>query len=495
MTGGRVLSAYLSDMRLELTKMARTPAFAIPTILFPALFYLLFGIAMGGGRGDAQFAIQALARWSMFGTMAPGLFGFGVSLAFERENGQMILRQALPMPAGSYLIARMINAMAFVAISTLLMLAIAVFIGHLPVSVGQALRLLLVNVTGVLPFCAIGLFVGSVISGQAAPAIINIIYLPMAFLSGVLFPIPVKFLQLIQPLWPSYHLGQLTLGAVGGTWMGELSHHIAALVGITVLFFILAMRKLGNRGISLLGRSGPTGTAMPLRRAVGLVMLAASIGLVLLGIMGGNAPHTANVAATSKGDSVDGSAAPPVAEASTAPLGVAAPVSPVIAEFDGGSAAAAYGIGFTATDDKMRGGNSSVSQRLVDGGADHTRAALEVTGDVGTAIQYPFVGTSFLPNGKPQADFLNQGYMDYSSRHTLRFDARGDGKNYMVVIMGPRVDAMPGMYGFVAGPEWHEVRVPLQDMGGVDLHRVKVISIGSMSPGEFRFQIDGVRIE
>jgi ABC-2 type transport system permease protein len=494
MTRGRVFAAYLGDMRLELTKMARTPAFAVPTILFPAMFYLLFGVLMGGGRGDAQFAIQALARWSMFGTMAPGLFGFGVSLAFERENGQMILRQALPMPAGSYLIARMVNAMVFVGISTLLMLAIAMFVGHVPLTVAQALRLVLVNITGVLPFCAIGLFLGSVVSGQAAPAIINIIYLPMAFLSGVLFPIPVKFLQQIQPLWPSYHLGQLSLSAVGGSWTGQLSHHIAALVGVTVLCFILAMRRLGSRGISLLGRSR-TGVVLPLRRALNLGVMVAAIGLVLLGVMGGTAPHAANAAATSKGDSVDGSAAPPVADASTAPLGVAAPASPVIAEFDNGSADAAYGIGFTATDDRMRGGNSTVSQRLVEGGADHSKAALEVSGDVGTAIQYPFVGTSFLPNGKPHADFLNQGYMDFSSRHTLRFDARGDGKNYMVVVMGPRVDAMPGMYGFVAGPEWQEVRVPLHDMGGIDLQRIKVISIGSMSPGDFRFQIDGVRIE
>jgi hypothetical protein len=174
---------------------------------------------------------------------------------------------------------------------------------------------------------------------------------------------------------------------------------------------------------------------------------------------------------------------------------VAAPESPVIAEFDDGSTRAAYGIGFTATDDKSRGGNSTVSQRLVEGGADHTRAALEVSGDVGTAIQYPFVGTSFLPNGQPQVDFLKQGFMDYSTRHTLRFRARGDGKNYLVVIMGPQVDAIPGMYGFVAGPEWQEVRVPLHDLGGVDLQRVKAISIGSMTPGEFRFQIDGVRIE
>ena len=102
MSRSRVFAAYLGDIRYELTKMARTPAFAVPTIIFPAMFYLLFGILAGGGRGNAPFALQALARWSVFGAMAPGLFGFGVSLAFEREQGLLILRQALPMtPPGS----------------------------------------------------------------------------------------------------------------------------------------------------------------------------------------------------------------------------------------------------------------------------------------------------------------------------------------------------------------------------------------------------------
>jgi len=497
MSGSRVFAAYLGDIRFELLKMTRTPAFAVPTIIFPAMFYLLFGVLVGGGTKDPQFMLQGLARWGVFGVMAPGLFGFGVSLAFEREQGQLVLKQALPMPSGSYLVARMVNAMVFVLVSALLLIGIAVFVGHTPLGFGAALRLLLVDVLGVLPFCAIGLFVGALISGQAAPAIINLIYLPMAFLSGLLVPLQFlpRALQTLGPIWPPYHLTQLSAAAVGVPWTGSIGSHLAALVGVTVLFFMLAMRRLGSRGISLLGPASPAGTTLPLRRAVNLVVMAIAIGLVAFGVLGGNTPHAANVAATSKGESVDGSAAPPVADQSTAPLGVAAPDSPVIAEFDGGSANAAYGIGFTAVDDKGRGGDSTVSQELVDGGASSSKAALEVSGEVGTAIQYPFVGTSFLPNGKPQVEFLDQGFMDYSSRHTLRFDARGDGKSYMVVIMGPRIDAIPAMYGFVAGPEWQEVRVPLQELGGVDLKRVKVISIGSMSPGQFRFQIDGVRIE
>ncbi len=71
----------------------------------------------------------------------------------------------------------------------------------------------------------------------------------------------------------------------------------------------------------------------------------------------------------------------------------------------------------------------------------------------------------------------------------------GDGQSYTVVIMGPQLDTIPAMYSFKAEAAWQDVTVPLNEMANVDLKRVKVISIGSMHPGPFRFEIDRVRIE
>ena len=259
MDRARVLGAYLGDIRVEIMKMARTPAFAIPTILFPLMFYMLFGVVMGGAGGDPQRGLYALAGYAVFGTMGPGLFGFGVSLAFEREQGLLTFRQALPAPPGGYLLGRMVNAMLFVSISAALLLALAVTAGHAPLSFGQAIQLFIVNVLGVLPFCALGLFFGTLASGNAAPAIINMVYLPMAFLSGLWVPMQFlpKLIQQMAPLWPAYHLAQLSLSAVDAPSRGSTATHLAALVGLTVLSFFIAMRRLSNRGISLLGPGMP----------------------------------------------------------------------------------------------------------------------------------------------------------------------------------------------------------------------------------------------
>jgi hypothetical protein len=175
-----------------------------------------------------------------------------------------------------------------------------------------------------------------------------------------------------------------------------------------------------------------------------------------------------------------------------APAGVAAPDVVVIANFDAGSAATAYGIGWGAAGDDMRGGNSSASQRLVDGGAGGSKGALEVSGTVGDAIQYPFAGTMFFPEGPPM-----KGLMDYSAKKALTFQARGDGRRYMLmVISGIAVEGIPLMVDFEAGPEWKEVRLDIAKLGAADWRRVRAIGVGTMGPvGPFRFEIDDVRVE
>jgi len=115
---------------------------------------------------------------------------------------------------------------------------------HLPVS-SWAL-LFAVDVLGVLPFCAIGLFVGTWVNGQGAPAVINLIYLPMSFLSGLWMPISMlpDVIREIAPLWPAYHLGQLALTAVGQVPGGATLQHVAALAGFAAVFLALARRRL-----------------------------------------------------------------------------------------------------------------------------------------------------------------------------------------------------------------------------------------------------------
>lgn len=246
---GRQLDAYAREIRYEFLRLLRTPSFAIPTLLFPPMFYALFAIVMPMGRtGSWQAAHYLLATYTVFGVMAPGLFGFGVTVALERELGWLSLKRVAPMPPGAYLAAKLAMAMAFAVLIFAIMATLAAFGGGVSLPPLRWLALLATAVIGVLPFCAIGLWIGTIGGAAGAPAIVNILYLPMAFLSGLWFPLMVlpDFIQQLAPVWPAYHLAQLALAAIGQPATGRIGWHVAVLAAWTVVFFWLARRRLAR---------------------------------------------------------------------------------------------------------------------------------------------------------------------------------------------------------------------------------------------------------
>jgi len=240
------LASYLLEAKYEFLRVLRTPAFAVPTLLFPPMFYLLFGLVLNRNSGDASHYL--FATYSVFGVMAPGLFGFGVGVAIERERGWLALKRVAPMPPGAYLLSKMAMAALFALIIYLILAAMAYGLGGVRLGFGQWFVLGAIAVLGVLPFCALGLLIGSRVNASAAPAIVNFIYLPMAFLSGLWLPLSMlpHFLAQAAPLWPAYHLGQLALAVIGLAPAEAALNHVLACIGFTLACFLIARRWLAR---------------------------------------------------------------------------------------------------------------------------------------------------------------------------------------------------------------------------------------------------------
>lgn len=243
---GNSLGVYALEAKYEFLRVLRTPAFAAPTLLFPPLFFLLFGLLMNhGNEGAARYLF---AGYSIFGVMAPALFGFGVGFAMERERGWLSLKRVMPMPPGAYLLAKMAMAMLFAAIIYCVLALMARFLAGVHLEVAQWLTLGVLAVFGAIPFCAIGLMIGAKSNASAAPAFVNLIYLPMAFLSGLWMPLSVlpAFFTQIAPLWPSYHLSQLAQMAIGlQPWSGA-GVHVAWILAESAVCFAIARRWMAK---------------------------------------------------------------------------------------------------------------------------------------------------------------------------------------------------------------------------------------------------------
>lgn len=248
MTFIRVLGAYLSDARYESLRLLRTPAFAVPILAMPILFYTFFGVVLnGGGHRPPGFADMMFVGWTVYGVMGPGLFGFGILVAVERNMGLLTYKRALPMPTGSYLAAKLMMAYVFALVIMAVLVAAGVTIGHVTLNPAKLISVAAVMSLGVIPACAIGLFIGAWAPASSAGAIANITYLGMAFLSGLFFPLS-GFLHDVRFIWPTYHLAQLAHAAAGLPAEGSLVSHAAVLAAMSAVLILLAARKLARRG-------------------------------------------------------------------------------------------------------------------------------------------------------------------------------------------------------------------------------------------------------
>jgi ABC-2 type transport system permease protein len=192
------------------------------------------GTRMTGGRNISGYL---LATYGAFGVIGAGLFAFGVGVAVERAQGWLLVKRASPMSLGAYIFGKVAASMAFAAVIVMLLGLCAAVLGGVRLSVAQWALLLTALVLGTVPFCAIGLALGYAAGPNSAPAIVNLVHLPAALVSGLWMPVDMlpRAMRALAPWLPQYHLGQLALTITGGARDTNTMGHLLALALWTIL--------------------------------------------------------------------------------------------------------------------------------------------------------------------------------------------------------------------------------------------------------------------
>lgn len=251
MPANRRANAYGFEIRLELIRLLRSPAFALPVLLLPVAFYLLFAFAVAGEMvaKDPDAGRYMFAGFSLMAVTMAALFATCPLLAQEREQGLLTLKRAQPAPPGAWLAGKLVAGVMCGVLAYLPILIVAASTGQAHLSGSQLTAMSAVLVAGTIPFCALGVMLGSLVSGTAAPAYANLVYLPGLYLSGVFFPLP-KSMHFQVPVWPQFHLDQLVFAAGGVDKFRFIPPEIAAavLLGFTVLCSGVAIYRLKRKG-------------------------------------------------------------------------------------------------------------------------------------------------------------------------------------------------------------------------------------------------------
>lgn len=203
----------LVHARAMTLELLRYPAFSVPTLAFPALFFLLFVAP----RGDRD-ATLLLASFAGFAFLAVGFFQFGVGIAAERESPWERFLRALPAGARLRFAARLLSGTLFGLASAGLVAstAVATTDAHLPPLRWAGLVVALT--LGAVPFALLGIALGYWVSPRGALPVANILYLVLAFAGG-LWTTPARLPAAVasaSPLLPTRQFGDVLWGAAQG---------------------------------------------------------------------------------------------------------------------------------------------------------------------------------------------------------------------------------------------------------------------------------------
>jgi hypothetical protein len=142
------------------------------------------------------------------------------------------------------------------------------------------------------------------------------------------------------------------------------------------------------------------------------------------------------------------------------------------------------GPGWLPWTDSIFAGNSKVRLNAVEGGPNHAPITLIVSGQVNSAIEYPWAGVAYFP-----ALSYRMANGDISGSPRVSFWARGDGKTYKLMLF--KGDGTPSTKYFSTTSDWAQVAIPFPDLAS-DGRDVSEILFASSTPGAFHFELSDV---
>jgi ABC-2 type transport system permease protein len=238
---------YLKEAKYEFLKNLRLRMYTASVLSFPIMFYVLFGLVLNSKEAIAGTRVPTylIASYGTFGVMGASLFGTAAGLASDRGLGWLQVKRASPMPPFAYFVAKVITSMVFSAIVVVALFTLGITLGGVRMPTADFAQLMGTLVVGSLPFSAMGLALGYFAGPNSAPPMINLIYLPMSFCSGLWVPfmfLP-KVVQQIAHVLPAYHLSQLALGVVGAGLHESNTGHWEVLGAFTMI--CLGVARIG----------------------------------------------------------------------------------------------------------------------------------------------------------------------------------------------------------------------------------------------------------
>jgi len=228
------MKAYRALIALDLRLALRQRSVLFFNYMFPLIFFVVFAQILHADRGGAMTQIVAMV--TVLGILGNGLFGAGIRAVQEREANMLRRYKVTPITPAPLLIAATIVGWVLFMPFVIFIFALAHFAYGMPWPASMASIFGFITL-GILAFRAIGMILAAVANSmQESQIMVQLVYLPMLFLSGATFPPSLfpSWLLVVTQFLPATYL-------VSGLEGMMLRNETLAMNGLAVLALALTV--------------------------------------------------------------------------------------------------------------------------------------------------------------------------------------------------------------------------------------------------------------
>jgi ABC-2 type transport system permease protein len=179
---------FTHQFRTEQLLFWRSREAAIFVFLFPLLLFALLTAVYNGRIYGRPAPWALLAGMLGYGTANTAFAGLTLILVGRRETGILKRVRSTPLPAATYLVAVLASTLIVFALQAAALFVLGKLLRNTPFP-AHVLSVVLLLALGAACFAALGLAISGLIrSLEGSSAVVNVILLPMAFLSGSFGP-------------------------------------------------------------------------------------------------------------------------------------------------------------------------------------------------------------------------------------------------------------------------------------------------------------------
>jgi ABC-2 type transport system permease protein len=179
---------FFHQLRTEQLVFWRSREAAFFVFVFPLLLFVLLGSVYNGRIYGVPAPQALLAGLIGYGCANTAFAGLAITLVVRRELGILKRLRATPLTSTTYVSAALVSTLLVFVVQTLTLFAIGRLMYDTPFP-RAFVSLVVALLFGALVFAALGIAIASLIrSSDGASAVVNVILLPMAFLTGSFGP-------------------------------------------------------------------------------------------------------------------------------------------------------------------------------------------------------------------------------------------------------------------------------------------------------------------